>query len=391
MTIPASTPKSFCTMTETLRNQNLAFFLTRGMSLTRWAQAGMLTREVAFYNVLASHFRKIYIFTYGDQADLQYRSLLAPNIVLINKKSKLPSWLYSFLIPLYHYSTLKICHVFKSNQLDGAWTAYLSKRITRQGKFILRTGFTWSVFLWREAKILSLLVTLIERWLYRHCDHALVTTRQDVQYLQKKYHLAQSKIDVLPNFVDTQLFRPMPKMPKYKNRLLFIGRLHPQKNLLLLLESIQGTKITLDIIGGGPLQAKLQDYAQRHKIRLNLLKPKKHAALPTIINRYLLFVLPSKYEGSPKSLLETMSCGLCCIASDIAPHREIIEQDKNGILTKPTVPTLRKAILKGLASPQKCQDLGCAARQTILKKYDLQILAQQELEIYEKIITPDAH
>ena len=47
------------------------------LTLARWAETGILTREAAVYNELARHFGRIRIFTYGDDSDLAHRSAFA--------------------------------------------------------------------------------------------------------------------------------------------------------------------------------------------------------------------------------------------------------------------------------------------------------------------------
>lgn len=369
-------------MANPFAEKNLAFFLTRNMSLKRWDANGMLPREVALYNLFARYFQNIYCFTYGDRNDLRYQAYLAPNVHIMPKKSKLPGLLYSFFVPLYHYPTLKKCHLFKSNQLDGAWSACLAKILSRKGAFILRTGFIWSLFLKQEKKFSSYPIQIIEKLLYRYCRLALVSSRADQKYLIKNYCLPPSRIKIVPNYVDTDLFRPLPGQKKFIKRIIYIGRLHPQKNLSRLIRALQNTGLALDIIGQGPLRAHLQKLARRLKVTVKMIGPVPHQELPFFLNQYRIFVLPSLYEGSPKSLLEAMACGLACVSTTLPNTQEIINDHQNGILTTPDVAALRQTIKGLVQNSQQQKELGQAARRYILQKHALTKLAKRELKIY---------
>jgi len=368
------------------RNQNLAFFFTCGLSLEKWSASGLLDREVALYNLLASKFSKIYFFTYGNKSELDFHKCLAPNIEIISKNSRLPDFIYSFLIPLYHHHILKSCSFFKSNQANGAWSAYLSKLIcNHKGKFILRTGFTWSLFLKHENWPLYFLATILEAWLYPICDLALVSSPPDKAYLQRRYHLTSLKIKVLPNYVDTDLFKPQPDILKLKRTIVYVGRLYPQKNLFNLIRALQNTHLKLDIIGQGILKNKLEKFAQSLNVPVQFLGIIPHQNLPTILNRYKIYVLPSLYEGLPKTLLEAMACGLTCLGTKISGIQEVIQHNVNGYLVNPNVRSIHQGV-QHLIQDEKLQvRLGYAARQTIEKKFDLKNIAKAEIAIYKSL------
>lgn len=366
------------------RNKNLAFFLTCGLSLKKWSETGLLEREIALYNLLASQFQKIYFFTYGASQELAFQKYLASNIEIIFKNSRLPDFLYSLLIPLYHRHILKSCSFFKSNQANGAWSAYLSKLMcNRRGKFVFRTGFTWSLFSREENKILHFFTVILEAWLYRVCDSALVSSAADKAYLQKQYHLSSTKLIVLANYVDTDLFKPRSHVPKLAKSIVYVGRLHPQKNLFSLVRALQYTNLKLDIIGQGKLKNKLEKFAQSLNVSIQFLGIIPHQNLPNLLNRYKIYVLPSLYEGLPKTLIEAMACGLACLGTNIEGIREVIQHNVNGYLVNPNVKSIRKGIQNLVQDDRLRNRLGNQARQTIEKRFNLQDIAKQEIKIYE--------
>jgi hypothetical protein len=125
--------------------KNMGLFFTKGMSLAEWDRIGMLEREIAPYNLLADYFEKVFFFTYGGKKELRYKKHLKSNIKIIYNKYNMNNYLYSLLMPFLHEKIIKRCHILKTNQMVGAWTALIAKIINRKAKFVLRTGYTASL------------------------------------------------------------------------------------------------------------------------------------------------------------------------------------------------------------------------------------------------------
>jgi glycosyltransferase involved in cell wall biosynthesis len=86
--------------------------------------------------------------------------------------------------------------------------------------------------------------------------------------------------------------------------------------------------------------------------RVNFMGVVPNDELPSILNHYHYYILPSFYEGMPKTLLEAMACGLVCIGTNIEGTNEVIEDGVNGYLAHQTnVESLSKAIKKAMQLP----------------------------------------
>src|SRR5207245_7537994 len=62
-----------------------------------------------------------------------------------------------------------------------------------------------------------------------------------------------------------------------------------------------------------------------------MLGPCSHDEVLSLVARARVFVLPSSHEGLPIALLEALALGTPVVASDIEPHREIIDHEDNGM------------------------------------------------------------
>lgn len=377
-------------MTTPLKNYSLGLFLTEKNSLHTWNQAGILSREIAPYNLLADCFRKIYIFSCGDKGDLIYQKHLAPNIEIVCKDIRMPLKYYYWFLPFRHWRKIRQCHFLKTNQFKSR-AALLAKLMRRHGRLIIRAGYLPSLFEKGEKGRASFGIKQWEKLAYRTCDLAMVTSPADRDYLIRNCRIAPEKIALIANYIDTALFAPTNGVKK-NDHIIFVGRFTAQKNLPLLIESLIGTNIGLDIIG--PIETKeqvktkeqLQKLADQQKISLNFLGKISNENLPAALNQYNIFVLPSLYEGTPKALLEAMSCGLACIATHVAGSREIIIDGQNGLLSRVDAEDLKEKILKLNHDAGLRKILGQNAREFVVKNFSLSSQIQKEINLYENLI-----
>ena len=370
---------------EVLRDKTLAVFFTAGVSMKTWHEIGMIDREVALYNELSRYFGRIYFFTYGGDEDLEFRSYLADNIKIVPKKCISNNLLYSLLIPFIHRKILKNVDILKTNQMLGAWSAVLAKLIYRK-RLVVRTGFMLSIhFAKRNPKSKrKWLMKSIERLAYKLANAIITTSQANFEYVERNYRPHRSHI-LIPNYVETDVFKPM-NVAKQKGSMCFIGRLTQQKNLFALLEALEGLPYTLSIIGSGEQGEQVKEFAREKQVKANFLGNVPNHELPEILNRHELFILPSLWEGMPKTLLEAMSCGLPAIGTKIDGIREVIKHGENGILCDTDSGSIRQAIMSLMEKEELKVRLGEGARRTIVDSYSLDSLVEKELKLLEALV-----
>lgn len=372
-----------------LKKYNLGLIFTQNVSLAKWSEVGMLEREVKPYNILAKHFNQIYFFTYGDSSDHNYQNYLADNITVVPNKYQIRNKYYKYLLPFLNWRKIRKCQIIKTNQVKGSEAAIATKRfVSRRAKLLARSGFTWSIFATRQGIAASGVepIKKLESRLYHIANKAAVTSRADKEYIQTEYDIEADKISVIPNYINTEIFQPNNSNHKHTDRIIFVGRLNKQKNLKVLIQALAGSGIQLDIIGSGEEKESLDSLAKQNNAALNFLGNIPNNQLPEKLAQYSLFVLPSLYEGMPKTLLEAMSCGLACVGTDVTGINEVIKHEENGLLAQNDAKDLQKQILR-LANDQGLRDrLGRRARQFILDNYSLDTQIEKEIKIYEKLL-----
>jgi glycosyltransferase involved in cell wall biosynthesis len=102
--------------------------------------------------------------------------------------------------------------------------------------------------------------------------------------------------------------------------------------------------------------------------------------LPNILIQYRYFILPSQFEGMPKSLLEAMASGRVCVGTNVVGIRDIICDGQTGVLAKDTsVEAIALAIARTRSyPPEKQQIMATAAVQHIHDHYALDRIVHHE-------------
>lgn len=362
----------------------LALFFTKGVSLEVWERVGMLSREIKPYQKLSNYFDEILFLTYGGKDDLKYKSLLDENIKILPNRLKLPPLIYSFLLPFLYRKELKEVDILKTNQVLGGWTAVIAMVLFKK-KLIVRQGRQWSIFSEREGvkKWKMPIIHFLEKLAYKNADIIIVASEGERKFIKEKYDILSEKIKYIPNYIDTNLFKPL-NIPK-ENRICFVGRLEEQKNLFNLIKAVSGLGIKLVIFGSGSQKRDLEDFAKKLKADVEFKGNIPNQDLPGEINKSKLFILPSLYEGCPKVLLEAMACGLPVIGTRVDGIKEIIRDNENGYLVETSADSIRKAIKEVLDNQNLQEKISQNARKTILDNFSLEKILEKEMSLYKKL------
>ncbi len=165
--------------------------------------------------------------------------------------------------------------------------------------------------------------------------------------------------------------------------MLFVGRLVPQKNVQTLIKALAHLSgIQLHIIGDGPQLPILQQAINKHRVHAKIITSVPNKKLPSYYNQADIYVQPSLYEGSPKTILEAMSCGLPVIAARVPGIADLIRHKETGYLCEPTAASLRAAIVTLLHDATLRNTLGKQARRFIEQHHSVPEIVSKEIALY---------
>jgi glycosyltransferase involved in cell wall biosynthesis len=366
---------------------HLFLFMTEGMSLAKWRDLGMLRREMALYQRLRPRLAGVTIVSYGGRED---DAVIAgySGIDVVFNRWRLPRGLYGRLLPGMLRRARRGTAIYKSNQTSGAERALSLARVAGV-PFIARCGYMLSEFKARvegDGSVACREAAALERRVFNAAAHCVVTT-EAMKRQVVAYGIPANRVSIVPNYVDAALFcssghRSSAAGREGRQRIVFIGRIGEQKNPLLLIEALEGLDVAVDMVGQGELRDRAEEEARRRGVAVTFHGNLPHERLPEIVNAGRMFVLPSHYEGHPKTLLEAMACGVAVIGTAVSGIREVIDDGRTGLLCEPTVASLRQAIQRLLADEGLCRSLGDNARRQIETTLSLDRIAELELAAY---------
>jgi len=348
------------------------------------AQTGQHTRFIDGYlRPYARAFDEVRYFSYRREtlADFTTDAELAGRVRVVAGATWHP-WVYAGLMGLRHGRALAGCSVLRVFHLTGVIPALVARR--RFGvPFATTYGFHYDRLARTPAR--AWMHRRLERLALAEADAVIVTTPELAAYVADRVR-SPAAVHLLPNAVDAGAFRPMPRPPASIPTVLYVGRLSPEKNLGALIAAAAKLRgrldVTLRFVGDGALRDALAGEAARAGVRLELSPVVDHARLPSIYAAADVFVLPSFTEGHAKVLLEAMSCGVPCVASNVGGNRAAIVDGRTGLLVDPAdAGALADAVERLITDRELARRLGDAARREIVERYDLTTALTREIEL----------
>ena len=150
---------------------------------------------------------------------------------------------------------------------------------------------------------------------------------------------------------------------------LFVGRLIEQKGVDILLNAF--AKVPnglLFIVGDGKDKEKLISLAHALEVSSRVRFLGIREDIPDLLSMSNCFVLPSRYEGLGVVILEAMATGRAIIVSDFGPAREIIENERNGLIVPiGDLTALTTAMIRVSLDPVLCSKMANEAKNDSIK------------------------
>jgi len=203
--------------------------------------------------------------------------------------------------------------------------------------------------------------------------------------LKKEYGLAS---EVVPTGVDTKFFTPDWERPANASvRVLFVGSLRPFKGPQLLVRAASRfPSAEFVIVGDGVMARELEAQVQAERLaNVTFARGLDNDALCEQYRGSDIFLFPSRWEGSPKVILEAAACGLPVIArKDYQP--ETVIDGQTGCLGG-SDDELLGYLGKLIANSELRREMGRASRM-LAERFDWDPIARQWEEIFVRLGSP---
>ncbi|KKW29926.1 MAG: hypothetical protein A3K06_00950 [Candidatus Doudnabacteria bacterium RIFCSPHIGHO2_01_52_17] len=207
----------------------------------------------------------------------------------------------------------------------------------------------------------------------------------------------QSPVEVVPNGVDLRSLSLSKEKKSPSDKIIITtSRLVEKNGLDVLLRAFAelkkrgfGGKLSLQILGSGPLEGRLKLLAVELGVSGSVefyghIEP---AALPKYLYNADVFVRPSRSEGLGSSFLEAMAAGLPVVATPVGGIPDFLSDGKTGLFSRVDDPVdLAEKIKRVLDDPKLSARLAANAKQLVQARYDWELVSKSMDRIFSKLV-----
>lgn len=177
-----------------------------------------------------------------------------------------------------------------------------------------------------------------------------------------------------------------------KVRLIMVARFLEPKDHFALLQALneisKDLDYILDLVGDGPLLERTREQVVslglQHKV--NLLGSRTD--IPELLAQAHAFILISRWEGFPRSILEAMRAGLPVIASDVGGCRESVVDGETGFLIpRGNIKLLAKRLVELIENPKLRSTMGTKSYSRYLNNFTFDKMMEKTVDIYIEVLS----
>lgn len=237
---------------------------------------------------------------------------------------------------------------------------------------------------------------------YKKKEITLVAPSQWLAKCAKSSSLfADGHVEVIPNGIDTKVYKPIDKYfarqvlgISLDEKIILFGAMsstsdynkgfqYLQPALSRLATIYDKNNIRLLVFGASaPKEDILFPYPVQYTGRLY-----DEISLTLLYSAADVFVAPSIMDNLPNTVMESLACGTPCVAFYIGGMPDLIDHGENGYLVRPfESEDLAKGIAWILEDDERWKKLSQKARNKVFKNFDINIVANKYINLYEKIL-----
>jgi glycosyltransferase involved in cell wall biosynthesis len=178
--------------------------------------------------------------------------------------------------------------------------------------------------------------------------------------------------------------------PPDRPRIVFVGRLAPEKDLDSWLEIAAAVSrvrpdVQFEIVGDGPERARLESAAARLNLQgaLSFAGFVPYDRLQEIYARATALMLTSREEGFGRVLVEAASQGTPVVSTDVAGPRDIVINGVTGFLHEPgDVAGFSRSVGLLVSQPQRAAAMGASARTLVALRFNPRTLRAAWVDLW---------
>lgn len=314
-------------------------------------------------------------------------------------------WIYRFLIPLsidvpkadISHLTISGFPVIPALVLKYKYDTPIIA--TEHGVFIRERliAINTSEYSFFLKKLLIRFSESITELVYYKADAILSVNQFNISW-EKMYGASSEKIDVIYNGVDHELFVPAPKPEKFKDipTVVAAARIFELKDVITMIKSCAEAKKSIPNIqylvygdnNAVPEYTKECNYLiEALDLKNNFKLAGYHAKPHQLFCEGDISILTSISEGFPYTVIESMSCGIPVVATDVGGVSEALDSSCGFICKPKDAVEIGKRVVQLLQDEELRKEMGRNARKKVVENFTIDKFIKGYEYAYEKVMS----
>jgi N-acetyl-alpha-D-glucosaminyl L-malate synthase BshA len=214
----------------------------------------------------------------------------------------------------------------------------------------------------------------------------------------RDFSVPSDRIDVIPNFVDTEVWRPDREpchraklAPEGEKIVMHVSNFRAVKRVQDVVDVFarirRKVRARLVLVGEGPERPRALKRAADLGLRDEVVFLGRHASVEEILSCADLFLLPSQSESFGLAALEAMACGAPVVTSLAGGLPEVVEDDVSGyLLPVGAIDEMAEAGVRILSDPGLADRLSKGARTLAVERFSAMAIVPLYEALYERVV-----
>ena len=237
----------------------------------------------------------------------------------------------------------------------------------------------------------------------KKAHHIFTVSQFSRSRIMEVYDCPREKITVTYLGYSAEKFKPLPQSAvqprlakhdlKYKDYLLFVGRLEPKKNILNIVQAYEKLDTEIPLVLAGrrvnvqDVEAYLADKPDLSS-RIKFIGYFEEDDLAFLYAGAAILVFPTLYEGFGLPIIEAQACGTPVVTSNTGSCAEVAGQ--GAVIVDPDIPEEISDVIRQLLSDPKLREEKISAGLENIKRFSWHVCAQKTLEKLLKKADPSS-
>ncbi len=273
----------------------------------------------------------------GDAAEI---AVGRSRVIAPGGKNFVSAFLKALVMACREVKETSVTVVSTQDVLYAGLVGYIATRVRRVPLYVQVHGDYLDNPKWYQSKVGfgNRIMNPVGKWILRQADGVRSVSRRLSEQLTNQFGIDAERIISIPIGTDLTLFGELPTYAR-ERRLLFVGRLIPEKEPMLFCEvaaavALKDKTVTIGIAGDGFMREEMEAYFAERGLasRVTFYGNLTQATLAPIYAQSYAYIHTAGWEGWGMPMIESIAAGCPVVTTDSGCAGEAIRHNETGLV-----------------------------------------------------------